>query len=100
VPFAIIEALAADPVNGQHQHVDAPFVCHAATGQVGQLDHREVTSARWTGRDDMRKLNVLGELPPNTEAAISWATRRDDRTSVSQRVSSLQRMNGQPEQPV
>jgi 8-oxo-dGTP pyrophosphatase MutT (NUDIX family)/NTP pyrophosphatase (non-canonical NTP hydrolase) len=40
VPFALIEAPAADPVNGQHQHVDALFVCYAATGQVGQLDHR------------------------------------------------------------
>jgi 8-oxo-dGTP diphosphatase len=83
VPFALIEAPAADPVNGQHQHVDALFVCYAATGQVGQLDHREVINARWAGLDDMRKLNVPGELPAITKAAISWAARHGDRTSVT-----------------
>ena len=83
VPFTIIEAPAADPVNGWHQHVDALFVCYAPTGRISRLDHREATSARWTGLDEMPKLKVPGELPAITKAAISWAALHGKRTSVS-----------------
>ena len=83
VPFTIIEAPAADPVNGWHQHVDALFVCYAPTGRISRLDHREATSARWTGLDEMQKLKVPGELSAITKAAISWAALHGKRTSVS-----------------
>ena len=83
VPFTIIEAPAADPVNGWHQHVDALFACYAPTGRIGRLDHHEATGARWTGLDEMRKLKVPGELPAITKAAISWAAMHCDRASVS-----------------
>jgi 8-oxo-dGTP diphosphatase len=82
VPFTIIEAPAADPVNGWHQHVDALFVCYAPTERIGRLDHREATSARWTGLDEMQKLKVPGELPAISKAAISWAALHGNRTSV------------------
>jgi 8-oxo-dGTP diphosphatase len=72
-PFLIIELTAADPVNGDHQHVDAMFVLRAATAQIGLPDHREVTGARWVSLDQMRELNVPPELPAITEAAIAWA---------------------------
>jgi 8-oxo-dGTP diphosphatase len=48
VPFMIIEAMAADPVNGPHQHVDGLFVCRAPTGEIGRLDQREAAGSRWT----------------------------------------------------
>jgi hypothetical protein len=74
VPFLIIEALAADPVNGPHRHIDANYVCRASTDLIGELDHREVTGARWATPDEMRNLNVPPELPDITRAAIHWAT--------------------------
>jgi hypothetical protein len=73
VPFAVIEATAADPVNGQHQHVDALFVCCTATAQLGQVDQREAKSARWVGIDDMREMAVPPELPSITADALAWA---------------------------
>jgi 8-oxo-dGTP pyrophosphatase MutT (NUDIX family) len=73
VPFAVIEATAADPVNGQHQHVDALLVCSTATAQLGQVDRREAKSARWAGIDDMRKTAVPPELPAITADALAWA---------------------------
>jgi 8-oxo-dGTP diphosphatase len=83
VPFTIIEAQAADPVNGWHQHVDALFVCYAPAGRIGQLDHREATRARWAGLEEMQELKVPGELPAITKAAISWAALHSNRTSIS-----------------
>ena len=41
-PFLTIEATAADPINGPHQHIDAMFIMRAADAQIGQLDRREV----------------------------------------------------------
>lgn len=73
MPFAVIEATAADPVNGQHQHVDALFVCCTATAQLGQVDQREAKSARWVGIDDMREMAVPPELPSITADALAWA---------------------------
>jgi 8-oxo-dGTP pyrophosphatase MutT (NUDIX family)/NTP pyrophosphatase (non-canonical NTP hydrolase) len=75
-PFLTIEATAADPVNGPHQHIDAMFVMRAASAQTGQLARSEVTGARWVTADQMRGLNVPPELPAITEAALAWATRR------------------------
>jgi 8-oxo-dGTP pyrophosphatase MutT (NUDIX family)/NTP pyrophosphatase (non-canonical NTP hydrolase) len=77
-PFLTIEATAADPVNGPHQHIDAMFVMRAASAQIGQLDQREVTGARWVSPDQIRQLNVPPELPAITEAAIAWAARQAD----------------------
>jgi 8-oxo-dGTP pyrophosphatase MutT (NUDIX family)/NTP pyrophosphatase (non-canonical NTP hydrolase) len=74
VPFRINEGLAADPVNGDHRHIDAIYVCCAITSTIGQLDQREVTGARWVTLDAMRDLPVPPELPGLTEAAIAWAT--------------------------
>jgi XTP/dITP diphosphohydrolase len=73
VPFLIIEAMAADPVNGPHRHIDANYVCRATTELIGQLDQTEVTGARWVSPVSMRDLNVPPELPAITEAAIAWA---------------------------
>jgi 8-oxo-dGTP diphosphatase len=73
VPFLIIEAMAADPVNGPHRHIDANYVCRATTELIGQLDQTEVTGARWVSPGSMRELNVPAELPAITEAAIAWA---------------------------
>ena len=77
-PFLTIEATAADPVNGPHQHIDAMFIMRAASAQIGQLDRREVTGARWVSLDQMRELNVPPELPAITRAAIAWAARQAD----------------------
>ena len=73
VPFLIIEAMAADRVNGPHRHIDANYVCRASSGLIGELDRREVTGARWATPDEMRDLNVPPELPGITRAAIRWA---------------------------
>jgi 8-oxo-dGTP pyrophosphatase MutT (NUDIX family) len=77
-PFLTIEATAADPVNGPHQHIDAMYIMRAASAQIGQLDRREVTGARWVSLDQMRDLNAPRELPAITEAAIAWAARQAD----------------------
>jgi XTP/dITP diphosphohydrolase len=75
VPFAVIEARAADPVNGDHQHIDALYVCRAPSDLTGQVDQREVTSAMWASPDQMRGPRVPPELPAIAEAAIAWAAR-------------------------
>ena len=78
VPFAMIEAPVIDPVNGPHRHVDALYIMRAASAQIGQLDRREATGARWVFPDQMRELNVPPELPAITGAAIAWAARQAD----------------------
>jgi 8-oxo-dGTP pyrophosphatase MutT (NUDIX family) len=85
VPFTIIEAMAADPVNGPHQHVDGLFVCQAPTGEIGRLDQREAAGARWIALDEMPALNVPGELPAITRAAISWAAMQGGHAPLSLR---------------
>jgi 8-oxo-dGTP diphosphatase len=84
-PFLTIEATAADPVSGPHQHIDALFILRAASAQIGQLDRREVTGARWVSPDQMRELNVPPELPGITEAAIAWAARQADQPRLPAR---------------
>ena len=88
-PFAVIEARAADPVNGDHRHLDAIFVASASTGQLVRLDHREATSARWAGIDDMRELSIPPELPALTKDALVWAARHRDRTPAPRSAASL-----------
>lgn len=34
VPFAVIEGRAADPLNGDHQHVDFNYVCRPVRGTL------------------------------------------------------------------
>ncbi len=76
VPFAVIEATAADPVNGPHQHVDGLFICRAAAAELpGRLDPREVSGARWVSPGQMRELAVPAELPAIAEDALAWAAR-------------------------
>jgi len=73
VPFRVIECTAADPVNGDHAHIDGLFVCRAASTGIGQLSEHEITGARWVSLTEMRELPVPPELPGLTEAAIAWA---------------------------
>lgn len=96
-PFAVIEARAADPVNGDHQHIDALYVCRAAGDLTGQLDHREVTGAMWVSLDRMRGLGVPPELPAITEAAIAWAARHAaSLTAAHRKAVSLAMVSSNP----
>jgi non-canonical purine NTP pyrophosphatase (RdgB/HAM1 family) len=88
-PWLVIEARAADPVNGDHQHVDANYVCRATSDLTGDLDQREVTGARWVPVDEMRNLDVPPELPAITTAAITWAAAHAGRPASGQSAATL-----------
>lgn len=72
-PFAIIEATAADPVNGPHQHIDFLYVCRAARGGGLRLQESEVTAARWVALAALSSVSVPAELPKLAAHALAWS---------------------------
>lgn len=73
-PLMIIEATAADPVNGPHQHIDFVYACRVADPDRLQPDAGEVTAARWVAPADLSSLSVPAELPKLAAHALAWAT--------------------------
>jgi non-canonical purine NTP pyrophosphatase (RdgB/HAM1 family) len=73
-PLMIIEATAADPVNGPHQHIDFLYACRAAGGDELQLAAGEVTGARWAALADLDSLAVPAELPELVMHALAWVS--------------------------
>jgi non-canonical purine NTP pyrophosphatase (RdgB/HAM1 family) len=72
-PLMIIEATAADPVNGPHQHIDFLYACRAAGGDGLRPAVGEVADARWAELADLDSLAVPAELPELVMHALVWA---------------------------
>ena len=76
-PFTIIEATAADPVNGPHQHIDFLYACRASGAGVLRPAAGEVSAARWAALPDLGSLNVPPELPELAARALAQADAAD-----------------------
>ena len=80
-PFTIIEATAADPVNGPHQHIDFLYAGRANGAGALLPAAGEVTAVRWTALPDLGSLNVPPELPQLAARALAWAGASDGLTA-------------------
>jgi non-canonical purine NTP pyrophosphatase (RdgB/HAM1 family) len=73
-PLAIIEGIAADPVNGPHPHIDFVYVCTVSGPGAIRLEAGEILGARWVTTAEIAALTVPPELPDLVCDALAWAT--------------------------